>query len=119
MVIPLQAQTGYINALGGLVSLDRQGAETTARFQIGVAKRFDLKKGLFAIGITSGLISRTLNFSQFRFENPNEPLAIGTRESQTSIDFFSRYILPELLRRLPRRICGSCFFAHLDSGSSR
>lgn len=83
MAMPVQ---GPINTAGALLSLDSQGPETTTRFSFGVAKDFSMTKGTLSVGVMPSFISRTIDFGQFRFEDPSEPLNTGNRESQSNVD---------------------------------
>ena len=93
VIIPVQ---GVISSAGALISLDQQGPERTIRVQAGAAYNMNLQKGILSFGLMPSLISRTLDFSQFRFETPGDPLDIGTVETQTKLDlsagaFFRSY----------------------------
>jgi type IX secretion system PorP/SprF family membrane protein len=77
---------GKISTAGINFVHDEVGIESTIKIQLGAAYTINLNKGELSFGLMGGLVSRTLRFDELRFENPSDPLNIGTRESQTKPD---------------------------------
>jgi len=83
LAIPMQS---YLNAVGSNLILDTQGAETTLKWQVSGAYNLRLKPGVLSFGIMPGVISRTIRFDEFRFEDPSDPLNTGSNQTQISPD---------------------------------
>jgi len=78
---------GPIASAGVNVTLDSQGPSSNIWIRAGGAYNFDLNKGVLSIGVMPGLVSRTLNFDELRFEDPRDPFAQAQgKESQTKPD---------------------------------
>ena len=78
--------SGWIKNAGSVVTLDKQGAENTMRLQFGGVHIISLKSGELSLGLYPGMISRTIDFGQLVFEDPDDPFNTGAKESQTSFD---------------------------------
>lgn len=83
MAVPIE---GFLHSVGTNVSLDNIGPESTFRMQLGASYSFGLNPGTISVGIMPALISRTIKYDLLRFEDQNDPLNIGSRESQTKLD---------------------------------
>lgn len=92
-IIPVK---GVINSAGTVISLDQQGIESTLKIQFGGAYNITNEKGIISFGLMPSVLSRSLDFSQFRFETPGDPFDTGNKETQGSLDlaagiFFRSY----------------------------
>jgi len=87
---------GSIASAGVNIILDSQGPASSLWIRAGGAYNLDLNKGVLSIGVMPGLVSRTLNFDELRFEQPGDRFDVGTKETQTKPDlaagiFFSSF----------------------------
>lgn len=65
---------------------DKLGPVSNFNLEVALAYHFKLRRGQLSLGLKPGIISQTLDFSQFRFNDETDPLNIGTRESQVRPD---------------------------------
>lgn len=80
---------GSITGVGLTIINDRIGPQNTFSVDFPVSYSFEIRPGLLSVGIAPGVYFRTLNFNDLRFNNPADPLNIGTSESQTRINLAS------------------------------
>ncbi|MFY0653336.1 MAG: type IX secretion system membrane protein PorP/SprF [Cyclobacteriaceae bacterium] len=65
---------------------DRLGPLANFSTEIAVAYHMKVKRGQLSLGIKPGFISQTVDFTQFRFNDPTDPLNVGTKESQVALN---------------------------------
>lgn len=75
-----------ISSAGIVGALDNLGPVSNFQLQIPLSKRFEMRKGVFNIGISPMIYSQTLRFDQLRFNDPSDPLNRGTTENQSRPD---------------------------------
>ncbi len=78
--------TGVLKTAGLNVVVDQAGAETILKAQVAIAYSKDFKKGVLSFGLAPGVVTRTLDGSRYRPENPGDPFIPSGRESQAKPD---------------------------------
>lgn len=78
---------GPVSTAGINIIRDTEGPVTNIWVRAGGAYNFEVRQGIISVGVMPGLVSRSLNFNQLRFEDPNDPFAIPQgNETQTKPD---------------------------------
>ncbi|MEQ9288410.1 MAG: type IX secretion system membrane protein PorP/SprF [Cyclobacteriaceae bacterium] len=65
---------------------DQLGPLSNLSLELVLAYHRELRDGRLSIGLKPGFISQTIDFTQFRFNDPSDPLNVQTKESQVSPD---------------------------------
>lgn len=65
---------------------DKLGQTKNLSIGFAIAYHKELKRGRLSFAIKPGLVSQTIDFSQFRFNNPDDPFNVGSKESQVAPD---------------------------------
>jgi len=75
---------------------DKLGPLSNLSLELAIAYHKKLRRGQLSIGLKPGIISQAIDFTQFRFNDPSDPLNTGTKESQTALDLgFGAYYSTE------------------------
>lgn len=82
-VLPMQ---GRFSSAGMNIVHDQLGPESTLKLQVGLSYNVEFRQGVVSFGLMPGLVSRTIRFDQLRFENPEDILNTGQRETQLAPD---------------------------------
>lgn len=77
---------GFLKTAGLNIVNDQVGAETIMKAQVAIAYATHFEKGTLSFGLAPGLVSRTLDGSRFRPENPGDPVIPTGRETQAKPD---------------------------------
>jgi len=77
---------GFLKTAGINIVHDQIGAETILKAQVAMAYSMDFSKGTLSFGVAPGMVSRTLDGSRFRPENPDDPVIPSGRETQAKPD---------------------------------
>ncbi len=80
---------GVISGLGANISNDNLGPLNNIQAQFSVAARWNLSFGTLSVGIMPGIFSQTEKFDELRFNDPEDPLNLGTRQTQIRPDLNS------------------------------
>jgi type IX secretion system PorP/SprF family membrane protein len=65
---------------------DKLGQVKNLSVGFSLAYHKELKRGRLSFAVRPGIISQTIDFSRFRFNNPDDPFNIGSKESQVAPD---------------------------------
>lgn len=65
---------------------DKLGPLSNLNLEIALAYHIKMRRGQLSLGLKPAIISQSIDFSQFRFNDETDPLNIGTRESQMRPD---------------------------------
>ena len=65
---------------------DKLGPLANFNLELALAYHVKLRRGQLSLGLKPGIVSQSIDFSQFRFNDETDPLNIGTRESQIRPD---------------------------------
>lgn len=84
LVAPVQG--GPISGLGLNVANDNLGPVSNFHLQLSASFAFNIKSGEVRIGVMPALFSQTQRFNELRFNDPSDPLNVGTRETQLKPD---------------------------------
>ncbi len=63
---------------------DKLGPLSSMSIEVAAAYHHQMRNGMLSIGIKPGVIVQTLDFSQFRFNDPSDPLNVQAKQSQTA-----------------------------------
>ncbi len=73
------------SGFGALIVHDQLGPQNNLEAQGSYAYHLGIKDSKLSIGVRLGIYSQTINFDQYRFINPNDPLLADKRGSQSQI----------------------------------
>ena len=65
---------------------DKLGPLSNFSIEFALALKKKLRRGELSIGLKPGIISQTIDFNQFRFNDPSDILNVGTKQSQLAPD---------------------------------
>ncbi len=77
---------GLISGLGLTLLNENLGPVNSLSLGIPFSLQVGLQSGNLVFGATPGLISRTQRFDLLRFNDPGDPLNVGTRQTQTNFN---------------------------------
>lgn len=78
---------GTISGIGFNISNDNLGPLNNVQGQFSISASWDIGPGKISVGLMPGFFSQTERFDELRFNNPEDPLNIGTRQTQLRPDF--------------------------------
>ena len=85
-IISLTAPIFKLNSgFGAYIVHDQLGPQNNLEAQGSYAYHLGIKDSKLSIGVRLGIYSQTINFDQYRFINPNDPLLADKRGSQSQI----------------------------------
>ncbi len=85
-IISLSAPIFKLNSgFGAYIVHDQLGPQNNLEAQGSYAYHLGIKDSKLSIGVRLGIYSQTINFDQYRFINPNDPLLADKRGSQSQI----------------------------------
>ncbi len=79
VTVPME---GIISGLGAQVVNDNLGPVNNLQVRFPVSYSRPLGRGRMSLGLVAGFFSQTLKFDELRFNDPDDPLNVGRRESQ-------------------------------------
>ncbi len=71
----------FINSFGVNVINDNLGPTNNLEATLPISKSFNIGFSKISLGVAPGVVSRTLDFSKLRFNDPGDPLYIESRET--------------------------------------
>ncbi len=77
---------GVISGLGVNLSNDNLGPLNNVMGQFSVSAKWELNIGTVSFGLMPSFFSQTQKFDELRFNDPEDPLNIGTRQTQINPD---------------------------------
>lgn len=87
MLFSLHSNVNAIHGgLGLVVYKDKLGYEDNTAFKFGYAFRKPMLGGTLGVGVMAGFLNKTIDFSQFVYIDPNDPLLQGAQESDMIFD---------------------------------
>mgnify|MGYP001169264009 CR=1 FL=1 len=75
-----------ISGLGFNLSNDNLGPLNNIQGQFTVASKWNLSFGTLSVGVMPGFFSQTEKFDELRFNDPEDPLNVGARQTQLKAD---------------------------------
>jgi len=84
LVAPVK--TKFLSGLGLNVSNDVLGPVNNFQMKLSAAFAFKINSGEIRLGVQPELYAKTQNFNELRFNDPTDPLNLGSQESQLRAD---------------------------------
>jgi type IX secretion system PorP/SprF family membrane protein len=96
----VDAPINRINSGIGLMFLtDKLGYEENMQIRLNYSYKFNLGMGRMSIGVSAGMLNKTIDFSKFKPIDPSDPLLVATgKETDMLLDFAfgAYYHVPDL-----------------------
>ena len=83
MMIPVMNK---FSGIGLSVANESLGPVNTLKLNMPLSYKLDFKRSQLSLGLMPGIISRTQNFNELRFNDPSDPFNVGTKETQTLLN---------------------------------